>query len=68
VIHAEAVMEQGRRCNWRPRWNELRDGLGGRDRPNLEMYFEPMIERVWRCNWRAKFSELRDVLGGGDRA
>jgi hypothetical protein len=44
VMHFEAVIERGWRCNWRPRLSELRDALGGRDRVSLEMQLETEIE------------------------
>jgi hypothetical protein len=39
-MHLEAGIERVWRCNWRPSLIELRDPLGGRDRPTLEEYLE----------------------------
>jgi len=43
-MHSEAVTERVSRCTWRPRWSELRDALGGRDRASLDMHLEAKIE------------------------
>jgi len=65
------------RCTWRPRSNELRDALagrdrvnsedalGGRDRSSWEMHSEAVTEPVWRCTCRLWSSEIGGVLGGG---
>jgi len=37
---------------WRPRWSELRDALGGRDRLCLEMHWEAQMEWTQRFTWR----------------
>jgi len=67
TIYLEATIELVWRCTWRPRSNELRDALGGRDRSSLEMHWEAVIERVWRWTSRPGSSELRDTVGGRDR-
>jgi len=43
-MHIEAMIERVWRCNRRPRWIELRDALGGRDRASLEIELETVIE------------------------
>jgi len=43
-MHSEAVIERVGRCTWRPRSNELRNALGGRDRASLEMQTETETE------------------------
>ena len=48
--------------------SELRDALGGRDRPSLEMHLEAAIDQVRRCTCRPRLSELRDALRRYDRA
>jgi len=37
-MHLEAVIDRVWRCTGRPRWSELRDALGGRDRASLQMH------------------------------
>jgi len=64
----EAVIEPVRWCTWRPRWNELRDELGGRDWSSLEMHRKAVIERVTRCTRRPRLTELEVALGGRDWA
>jgi hypothetical protein len=67
TIYLEAMIQLVWRWPWRPRSNELRDALGGRDGSSLKMNWESLIERVLRCTWRPRSSELRDALGGRDR-
>jgi len=43
-MHFKAVIERVWRCNWRPRFSELRATLGGHDRASLEMHLEAEIE------------------------
>jgi len=43
-IHSEAAIERVWSCNWRVRFSELRDALGGRYRPSLEMHLEAKVE------------------------
>ena len=40
----EAVIERGRKCNWRLRLIERRDSLGGCDLASLDMLLEAEIE------------------------
>ena len=43
-MHSEAVIEQIWRCNWRPRFSELRDAQGGHYRASLDMHLDAKIE------------------------
>jgi len=33
---------------------EVRDALGGSNRPSLEVHLEALVERVSRCIWRPR--------------
>jgi len=43
-MHSEAMIERVWRCTSRPRWSDLRDALGGRDRASLDMHLEAEME------------------------
>jgi len=62
TIYLEAVIERVWRSTWRPRWSELRDALGGRDRARLNMHLEAEIEWTQRCTLRLWPSEFGDAL------
>ena len=69
-MYLEAVIERVERCTWKPRSSELRDALGGRDRPSLEMQLEAMIDRDWRSevvdleavDWEGGATTCRDSI------
>ena len=67
TIYLEATFELVWRCTWRPRSNELRDDLGGRDRSSLEMHLEAVIEWTERWTPRPRSSEFGNTLGGRDQ-
>jgi len=39
----QAVLERNRTCAWRWQASELRDALGGRDRPSSEIHLEAVM-------------------------
>jgi hypothetical protein len=53
-MYLDAVMEQGWRCNWRPRSSNSEIHFEPENKLNIEMHLEGKIERVWRCIWRLR--------------
>jgi len=68
TLYLEAVIEWVWRCTWWPRWSELRDALGGRDRASLDMHLEAEIRWTQRHTLRLWPSEFGDALAGYHRA